>query len=397
MRGHRLNIFSERFRFAGLAVGPHKKFKFCCVVNFAVEYEEKDEDEIVFHDQLPPLQPDGAGEDEFYPEEYEEMQEWKGPGGFPHPPGFLPPQAKMAARGAPPGLPPKRSEVKASARPPANPLMALHKKSASTRKNGEGPKLTMQRKPSAGRKQPKCRLISVPMGSHDLDEPEAEAEVVEIKRKLTIESYSSDKEVGTGRGAPPPGDNRGTEESEEFRGGGFDFKKKKQQSNNIYMQSGAKRNEYLKTAPPRQKTLSRDKPREVKARAFKKAATSPKPYTAPQRSSSYKASKSPRRNKPYKKYTAPNQLNMKGELLRDQKVDNKQKWEEKLIKDTRAKQLMKMDDFTIPHKAINCMTKRIIRTQGNQRIKTVRKVFTMRDGTQEIHENVFVERLDDAQ
>lgn len=423
MRGHRLNIFSERFKFVGLAVGPHKKFKYCCVVNFAVEYVEKkeqkkmqmEEEEEVFEDQLPMLMPQGDDEDEIYQEEYDEAAEWKGPGGFPYPIGVANKKSHPQLENKQPnrgnkemfGFNQKRVEVKASLPPPGKPMMTFNKKKTSTetKKNGQAPPLTMKKNPNANKKKPKCKLMSRPIGRHESDEEVVE-EVVHIKRKLTIESYNSDKEITAGNYACPVDDNQ---ETEEFKGGGFDFKKKKQQSNNMYMKRGVNRNEYLHTNAPRQKTLSRDKPSEVKANIYRKMAqTSPgpgrinqniqqKPYTIPRKNSHNIKSKSPNQTNQYKKYTAPNQLNIKGKLLRNQQIDNKQKWNENLIKDQRSKQLMKMDDFTIPHKAMNCMTKRIIRTQGNQRIKTVRKIFTMRDGTQEIHENVFVERIDDSQ
>lgn len=424
MRGHRLNIFSDRFKYVGLAVGPHKKFKYCCVVNFAVEYTEKqtkkqqeDQEEEVFETQLPMLRgQDYDDEDEIYPEERDEMIEWKGPGGFPYKLGGAGNNNRGAngnqqpggGMGAPFGFNRKKVEVKASLPPSGNPIMAFNKKKKSQKStNGKTIPLTMKKSPNANQKKPKCKLISIPIGKPSDDEDEVFEEVVEIKRKATIEDYNSDKEITAGNYACPIDNNDDTEENEEFRGGGFNFQKKKKQSNNMYMKRGANRNDYLKSNHPREKTLSRDKPTEMKMGMNRRMAnTSPtpgrtaqdkhKPYTIPKKNAPYKVSKSPNRKNQYKKYTAPNQLNMKGELIRNQAIDNVQKWDENLIKDQRAKQLMKMDDFTIPHKAINCMTKRIIRTQGNQRIKTVRKIFTMRDGTQEIHENVFVERIDES-
>ena len=37
-RGHRNNLFSNDFRFAGLSVYHHKQYKFCCVMKFAVHF-----------------------------------------------------------------------------------------------------------------------------------------------------------------------------------------------------------------------------------------------------------------------------------------------------------------------------------------------------------------------
>ena len=40
-RGHRENIFNDAFRRAGVAVGPHAKFRTMCVVDFAGDYAER--------------------------------------------------------------------------------------------------------------------------------------------------------------------------------------------------------------------------------------------------------------------------------------------------------------------------------------------------------------------
>ena len=34
-RGHRTNIFEGQFRVAGVAIGPHKTYQTCCVIDFA--------------------------------------------------------------------------------------------------------------------------------------------------------------------------------------------------------------------------------------------------------------------------------------------------------------------------------------------------------------------------
>jgi len=40
-RGHRLNIFNSAFGTVGIAVGPHPRFGFVCVMDLAGDYEEK--------------------------------------------------------------------------------------------------------------------------------------------------------------------------------------------------------------------------------------------------------------------------------------------------------------------------------------------------------------------
>lgn len=50
-------------------------------------------------------------------------------------------------------------------------------------------------------------------------------------------------------------------------------------------------------------------------------------------------------------------------------------------------------DFEMPIKAIQCRMKKITKIKGNKRVKTIRRVFKMQDGTEEIHEDVIVERV----
>jgi uncharacterized protein YkwD len=44
-RGHRFNIFNPEFNVVGVACGPHSKFKHCCVINFAVGFNDKFEED----------------------------------------------------------------------------------------------------------------------------------------------------------------------------------------------------------------------------------------------------------------------------------------------------------------------------------------------------------------
>ena len=177
----------------------------------------------------------------------------------------------------------------------------------------------------------------------------------------------------------------------------------------------------------RNKTISKDKAKPVKRVINKKSNTGPlqtpqslkgKPYTITRTGQSMKTGKSPRRNNQYVKYSAPNQLqnvsvkstpiqNMNQNIgykmnqkKKQQTTANrmpkmlKQKAKAQDLNKLRSKQLLDMDDFNMPFDALNCLTKRITKIQGNQRIRTVQKIFTMKDGTQEVHENVFVERID---
>ena len=50
-------------------------------------------------------------------------------------------------------------------------------------------------------------------------------------------------------------------------------------------------------------------------------------------------------------------------------------------------------DFDMPEKAIQCRMKKITKIKGNKKIKTIRRVFKMEDGTEEIHEDVIVDRI----
>lgn len=45
-RGHRFNLFNDEFGVVGVACGPHKKFKHCCVINFAVGFCDKVDEEV---------------------------------------------------------------------------------------------------------------------------------------------------------------------------------------------------------------------------------------------------------------------------------------------------------------------------------------------------------------
>ena len=50
-------------------------------------------------------------------------------------------------------------------------------------------------------------------------------------------------------------------------------------------------------------------------------------------------------------------------------------------------------DFEMPARAIQCRMKKITKVKGNKRVKTIRRVFKMEDGTEEVHEDVIVDRI----
>lgn len=50
-------------------------------------------------------------------------------------------------------------------------------------------------------------------------------------------------------------------------------------------------------------------------------------------------------------------------------------------------------DFEMPEKALQCRMKKITKIKGDKRVKTIRRVFKMEDGTEEVHEDVVVDRI----
>ena len=411
MRGHRLNLFSDRFKFVGIGVGNHKKFKYCCVVNFAVEYEEKDEEEEVYFDKLPDIGNNEPEEGEYYQDELDEMAEWKGPVGIPHFKGVankqnLPVFKKHSnhirphqpmQNNAPFAFQKKKTELKSNA-----PLPRKGKTSVSPKPNKNKMHLKKNHSPHRGPHKAKCKVFSVPLGGLS-DEEKISEEVVHLKRKNTIEDYSSEKELKVMGGLPP-----GKQQNEEVEemlgmGMGMHFQKKKKQSNNMYMKQGVNRNQYIQDHTPKRGNWEAPKGKgnfPPKHNVMKKAtpvkvnSKSPKPvrpYMIPKKSGGYNSSRSPNTKKNYNNYTST----QNGRKAQPQKKSSNSSNSLKDVDDKRSKQLLEMDDFSMPFEAMNCMTKRIVKIKGGNRIKTVRKIFTMRDGTQEIHENVYVERIED--
>jgi hypothetical protein len=50
-------------------------------------------------------------------------------------------------------------------------------------------------------------------------------------------------------------------------------------------------------------------------------------------------------------------------------------------------------DFEMPEEALQCRMKKITKIKGNKRVKTIRRIFKMKDGTEEVHEDVIVDRI----
>lgn len=50
-------------------------------------------------------------------------------------------------------------------------------------------------------------------------------------------------------------------------------------------------------------------------------------------------------------------------------------------------------DFEMPEDAVQCRMKKITKIKGNKRVKTVRRIFKMKNGTEEVHEDVIVEKI----
>ena len=55
-RGHRKNIFSDEFRFIGVACGPHRTFRTMCAIDYAADFTE-DLDSPAFRTSAPPQTP----------------------------------------------------------------------------------------------------------------------------------------------------------------------------------------------------------------------------------------------------------------------------------------------------------------------------------------------------
>lgn len=50
-------------------------------------------------------------------------------------------------------------------------------------------------------------------------------------------------------------------------------------------------------------------------------------------------------------------------------------------------------DFEMPENAIQCRMKKITKIKNGKRVKTIRRVFKMKDGTEEVHEDVVIDRI----
>lgn len=437
MRGHRLNIFSDRFKYVGLAVGPHKLFKFCCVVNFAVEYAELDSDSEVFVDKLPDLQPQ-TSDDDYDQDELDEMAEWKGPGGFPYYKGPPGPKHQSVASSK------YSQKSKASHNGPNQIAMNFHhKRQAEVKSKGAPPRamkkdpvLQVKRAPKPGKsngRNAKCKIVQVPLGRDHSSDEEVVEEVMQLKRKQTMESYTSDKDLAVAVNKKRKGHSRDSSEEESFKGQGFNFQKKKKQYNNAYMERGPSRKNYI-----RDNSDSEEEQESFKGQGFnfqkkrqnannmymkegaKRAEYLPKPPGGKKSGRSHEKFRNEYlKNRPnYERVSSNTNRSINSRNNHSNKHQPKRqsksprsfgkyappskqkspsrpeaKAKSKKMNEMRSKQLAEMDDFNMPYEAINCLTKRTTKIKDGQKIQTVRKIFTMRDGSQEVHENVFVERV----
>lgn len=51
------------------------------------------------------------------------------------------------------------------------------------------------------------------------------------------------------------------------------------------------------------------------------------------------------------------------------------------------------NDFEMPENAIQCRMRKITKIKNGKRVKTIRRVFKMEDGTEEVHEDVVIDRI----
>lgn len=49
---------------------------------------------------------------------------------------------------------------------------------------------------------------------------------------------------------------------------------------------------------------------------------------------------------------------------------------------------IKASDLEMPDDAVQCKMKKITKIKGNKKITTIRRIFLMKDGTEEVHEDM---------
>ena len=386
-----------------------------------------EEEDVVFFDKLPDLNVEEPNEDDYFQDELDEMVEWKGPVGVPHFKGKpkknhtmplfkkqsnnIKPHKKINNNNAPFDFHAMNAEMKSNF-----PNAKNGKKGVSPNSQNKGRSYNNNinekfNKMKAPQKKAKCKVFSVPLGIPSEDEKDNN-KITNINKKTKNSNFSQNKEVKTFSNLPPKEKakhNDDIEQHEEFLGNeGFHFNKKRKESNNLFMKNGVNRNQYLNNHmkiiepketpkggvnfPPRNNIVKK----QVVVNSKSKSPKPLRPYVQKKKTGGYKSSKSPNRKAPtYQKYTPtqpPNSNNAYRSLNENQSYEKNNF--QKDIKDKRSKELLAMDDFKMPKDALSSMTKRIVKIEGNQRIKTVRKIFSMKNGTQEVHENVYVEKID---
>ena len=182
------------------------------------------------------------------------------------------------------------------------------------------------------------------------------------KKKTNLPAYDSNKDIKVEKLGQNLQQVEKPEEEETFVGN-TNFGLKKKNTNNMYMKEGAKRVDRMPNYTPSWNN-NRSSPRSTGPKIQKKIAVRSGGQVNKRKSRS-----------PMKQTTNPKQ----GKDL--------------VIKDARLASLFKEDDFFLPPEAVNCEVKRVIREKNGQRIRKVSKLFTLKNGTQELHEEVFVERI----
>ena len=162
-------------------------------------------------------------------------------------------------------------------------------------------------------------------------------------------------------------------EEEETFVGNTNFGLKRKNTNNMFMKEGAKRVDRMTNYKPSWNN-NRSPPRSTGPNIQKKIALRPNMQVSKRKSRS-----------PMKQQVG---VNVPRKSPRNSKQGN-----QLVIKDARLASLFKEDDFFLPPEAVNCEVKRVIRERNGQRIRKVSKLFTLKNGTQELHEEVFVERI----
>lgn len=174
---------------------------------------------------------------------------------------------------------------------------------------------------------------------------------------MNIEAYDSSKDIQVQKLGQNLHSVNKPEEEESFVGANR-FNIQRKQSNNMYLKDGPKRFD-----------------------------RSPNYKPAPHNPKSFQKKVSPRKNYEVKKATPGPNRNL------NQNRSNFPNSGTQVIKDAKLASLFKEDDFFLPPIALNCEVKRVTKEENGKRIRKVSKLFTLKNGKKELHEEIFVERI----